>query len=107
MILHQNHSFFSYFKTFEIQYFHIKITTFDSFASVYDNRTSTDTWNLPKVVSETCNSLIKKVWSIQIFLIFKKGKTLKRVIYEPKSSCSCLLLQTLLKSSWYLRKILK
>ena len=46
--------------------------------SVYNNEISIDTWNLPKIVSETCNSLIKKVWNIQIFLIYKKGKTLRK-----------------------------
>ena len=54
MILHDTSRW--YFVTFAIQYFHTKFTTFDGFTSVYDNRISADTWNLPKVVSEIWNS---------------------------------------------------
>ena len=78
MILHQNHSFYSYFTTFTIQYIHRKLAIFDVFSSVYDIGISIYTWDSSRDFLEIYNSLIKIIFNNQIFPTYEKDKELKR-----------------------------
>ena len=61
MILHQNHSYTAISPYLRYNNFTKKFTIFDVFTFVYDIWIYVDTWDLPRDVSETCNSPMKNV----------------------------------------------